>query len=144
MDLRASSLPSLHASDARRPRPWTPPNDGLRIDTDQVSQEINIDTRAIYRKKKFWFNLLLLTYLLHYFFGQWLVGIYYYQVHYIGAALGDPALQLACASVKAVKNPWQDLEVQDWYRLQKCLGNEHGYERQGDLFATVSSSCSNY
>ena len=71
-------------------------------------------------------------------FWQWLMGTYHYQLHYIYAALGDDAQQAGCDSLKVTKNPWKNLSAEEWYRLQGCLGNAHGYERQGALMRVVS------
>jgi hypothetical protein len=143
MERRFVPLSPHHASAHNPPfrNPSSLPNDGLRIKPDHFDAEVFVDHRAFYAKKRFWFNLLLFAFLFYNYLGQWLIGTYYYQAHYIGAALGDAALETACAGVKSVKNPWRNLSRKDWYRLQSCLGNEHGYERQGDLFGLVSLGC---
>ncbi|EHK97210.1 hypothetical protein M7I_7052 [Glarea lozoyensis 74030] len=139
MERRSKPLSSSNTSSQprkfRNPSPL--PNDGLRVKPDHSDAEVLVDTRPFYAKKRFWFNLLLFAFLFYTYLGQWLIGTYYYQAHYIGAALGDAALETACAGVKKVKNPWRNLSRRDWYRLQSCLGNEDGWERQGDLMGLV-------
>jgi hypothetical protein len=54
---------------------------------------------------------------------RWTGGIYYYNVEYIKAALGDGYLEEKCASVLLVTNPWKNLVAQDWFKLQRCAGN---------------------
>jgi hypothetical protein len=104
------------------------------------NKKTDIGDRKYYTKKRFLAQVLLVVILFFTFLNRWLIGTYYYQYYYIRAALGDDGLQTACAGVKAVKNPWRNLGENDWYQLQACLGNEHGYERQGELFGLVNSS----
>jgi len=37
-----------------------------------------------------------------------------------------------------VRNPKQTLVDRDWYKLQRCLGNRDGFDRQGEIFLGVS------
>jgi hypothetical protein len=72
-------------------------------------------------------------------FRRTLAGDYFYITEYIRAAFGDDALEDACASVMTVKNPQQTLLDRDWFKLQRCLGNRDGFDRQGEIFMGVSS-----
>lgn len=91
-------------------------------------------------RSKTFLTIVILILLLILYFGVWqgLWGTIYYHLEYIRAALGNDAVGTACARVKAVKNPWYDLEQEGWWTLQKCLGNEDGFRRQGELMALVS------
>ncbi|KAF4631143.1 hypothetical protein G7Y89_g6995 [Cudoniella acicularis] len=60
-------------------------------------------------------------------------GLYLYFVEFIRAALGNDGLDTVCTGVKSVRDPWNNLNDNDWFRFQRCLGNEDGYERQGEL-----------
>ena len=76
------------------------------------------------------------------YFHEWATrrigGIYFYNVEYIKAALGDHYLEEACASVLLVNNPWKTLVARDWFKLQRCRGNRDGFDRQGELMQVVS------
>jgi hypothetical protein len=117
------------------PLPFAPPSG---LDPGPNNNIIIIDARSFFAKMRSWIKVLVALIIFYLLLGQWLIGTYYYQAHYIRAALGDDALETACGGVKSVKNPWTNLHTKEWYKLQACLGNEDGFERQGELLGIVS------
>lgn len=81
--------------------------------------------------------LIFATLLILNWFSRTIGGTYYYIAEYLQAAFGDDALEDACASVLLVKDPKTVLVDRDWYKLQRCLGNRDGFDRQGEVWLAV-------
>ena len=63
---------------------------------------------------------------------------FYYLFEYAKAALGNDVLLEPCVSILRELSPWMDLDWEDYWRWNRCIGNEHGFERQGYLMPTPS------
>jgi hypothetical protein len=63
-------------------------------------------------------------------------GCFYYTFEYAKAALGHDVLMEPCARIMKEVYPWRHLETEEYWRWNRCVGNEHGFERQGNLVPT--------
>ncbi|RDL36957.1 uncharacterized protein BP5553_04390 [Venustampulla echinocandica] len=64
---------------------------------------------------------------------RWVAGTYFYNVEYVLTASGNDLIEGLCTGVKFASDPWNTLVDSDWFKLQRCLGNEDGFRRQGEL-----------
>jgi hypothetical protein len=60
-------------------------------------------------------------------------GLFYYITEYIKAALGHDVLTEPCVRIMKEVYPWRDLEKEEYWRWNRCVGNEAGFQRQGNL-----------
>jgi hypothetical protein len=60
-------------------------------------------------------------------------GLLYYFYEYIAAACGHDMLTESCAGIMRELHPWWDLSDRDFYRWNRCFGNEDGFRRQGEM-----------
>ncbi|KAG9239127.1 hypothetical protein BJ875DRAFT_449000 [Amylocarpus encephaloides] len=114
------------------------PTLGEYIDDPELTDtDESTDEEKSLSRRRFWTIVAVLFFVTRIFFWRWILGNYTYNVEYIKAVLGDDGVPGACAGVKTVENPWRLLHSEDWIQLQGCLGNEHGFERQGQLHMVV-------
>ncbi|KAE8445083.1 hypothetical protein EG329_013798 [Mollisiaceae sp. DMI_Dod_QoI] len=64
-------------------------------------------------------------------------GMFHYIVAFFRSALWDVLVQDSCARIKRVSHPYWNLSNSDYFRWNRCLGNEAGFERQGQLWLLV-------
>ena len=62
-------------------------------------------------------------------------GLINYYSEFVRAVLGQEGIESvgACSRIKVEDYPWLTLINDDWFKLQRCLGNEDGFIREGDL-----------
>lgn len=60
-------------------------------------------------------------------------GICHYFIEYLRAALWDQVVQESCVAIKRELTPFWSLTFSEYMRLNRCLGNEAGFDRQGKL-----------
>lgn len=68
---------------------------------------------------------------------KFLLGIFNFCTGYYRAAVLDSVLQESCASFRYEGWPFFGLSYSDYLRWNRCLGNEAGFDRQGQLLLAV-------
>jgi hypothetical protein len=69
---------------------------------------------------------------------KFFIGLFFYLWTFAKAAiLGDDILTESCARIVKETHPWWDLNNDDYFRLSRCLGNEHGFHWQGELIPSL-------
>jgi len=61
------------------------------------------------------------------------VGILRYYIEYIRVTAGYGSPIRKCHVVRTTFNPWNTLDNEDWFLLQRCMGRDMGLTKQGAL-----------
>jgi hypothetical protein len=70
--------------------------------------------------------------------GRWFLGILHYCLGYFRASALDFTLQESCALLRTVEGwPFGVLSYSDYLRWNRCLGNEAGFDQQGQLLIAI-------
>jgi hypothetical protein len=56
-----------------------------------------------------------------------------YWGEYIATACGHDMLTESCAGIMKEPHPWWNLPNSEYYRWMRCVGNDRGFQRQGEL-----------
>jgi len=56
-----------------------------------------------------------------------------YWGEYIATACGHDMLTESCAGIMKEPHPWWNLPNSEYYRWMRCVGNDQGFQRQGEL-----------
>jgi hypothetical protein len=67
-------------------------------------------------------------------------GQIYYSIEYIKSSFGYDFLDEPCAQVMKEVYPWRDLGWEEYWRWNRCVGNEAGWRRQGKLVPTLEGA----
>ena len=67
-------------------------------------------------------------------------GQIYYSIEYIKSSFGYDVLDQPCARVMKEVYPWRDLQREEYWRWNRCLGNEAGWRMQGNLVPTLEGT----
>lgn len=67
------------------------------------------------------------------YFYRYCRGWFHYFWVYASAALGYDLLVGPCGRLMQEVYPWRHLETAEWWEWNKCLGNDHGFARQGNI-----------
>jgi hypothetical protein len=67
-------------------------------------------------------------------------GLFYYAIEYIKVALGHDVLTEPCVRIMKEVYPWRHLEKEEYWRWNRCVGNEAGFQGQGHLVPTTGGA----
>jgi hypothetical protein len=80
-------------------------------------------------------SIIFLKYLWKFVWGQ-----IYYSIEYTKSSFGYDILDEPCARVMKEVYPWRDLEWEEYWKWNRCVGNEAGWRRQGKLVPTLEGA----